>query len=294
MIENPANQLFDDAPKIDNSLIASGTDHREIYKPGLSFTNANPYSGDDPALFEKGLTTFEAYTEILEGAEEMDAQLVALGAAGVALDVMSAATDPIAFFSGQIASWMLEHLDPARKALEALTGNPEMIKAYAASWYNIGEHMESVVSDLGAAVRKEISEWEGLAGTAYRAYVATQVGVSAGLAAGAHTLSELTRMMGEVVNGVRTAVRDILSGLVGSLVSWTLELAFSIGTATPVVIAQATTKIASVVAKVSSLLLQLSKYIGGVLPLLTATRDILDGLYRALPAPGRHAELGAV
>jgi hypothetical protein len=38
-----------------------------------------------------------------------------------------------------------------RKVLHALTGEPEMIKAYAASWANIGKEMGAVSADYAAA-----------------------------------------------------------------------------------------------------------------------------------------------
>jgi len=110
---------------------------------------------------------------------------------------------------------MLEHVKPVREAFDKLAGNPDMVKAYSQSWTNIGDHVTEVARDLKSAVAGETAKWEGVAANAYRVFAGVQTAQVASLAAASYGLAELTRAMGEIIGGVRTAVRDILSGIAG-------------------------------------------------------------------------------
>ena len=90
--------------------------------------------------------------------------------------------------------------------------------------------------------------------------------------------------MAEIVNGVRIAVRDILSAIAGDLISWTIELVCTVGVAAPVVIAQATEAIARVSMKVAKLVRTLLTVVDEAGKQLVALRDVLDGFIRALNA----------
>ncbi|MFC4373091.1 hypothetical protein ACFO5K_03160 [Nocardia halotolerans] len=281
---------FDD-PSTTNSLVTPGTDHRNQYEPTESIYVGPLYIGPQPTNMEvttgtpmgmgTGLTTAEAFWEISEGLEKGDIGLVVLGTAAAGLDIATAMTDPIAYIGGQIISWMLEHIEPARKALESVTGNPAMVKEYAASWVKIQEHMIAVRDDLETALDTGLTNWEGTAAAAYRAK-ATGLIVQADAAAGAaYGASVATLKMAEIVTGVRTAVRDLLSAVAGSMISWTIELMLSVGTATPLVIAQATTKIASVVAKVAKLMDGLKDAVTDLGAWAVVLKDLIDGVYRA-------------
>lgn len=90
--------------------------------------------------------------------------------------------------------------------------------------------------------------------------------------------------MAEVVGGIRVAVRDLLSTLAGALVSWAIELACTVGAAAPLVVAQATSKIAQVVRIVASMMKALGKALASALTWLVQLRDLFDGFWRALNA----------
>lgn len=269
----------------DNPLIADGTDLADNYAQDLNpFENMGAPSAEGGPGFMAGITAFEAGWSIAEGIDKGDWKLALSGVAAGALDVASAALDPIAYVAGQLFSWMLEHIEPARAALHALSGNPDMVKAYAASWTNIEREMLSVSEDYRRAAAQDAPGWTGDAATAYRNRAAEAAGVCGGVGGAAHGIASLTMGMAEVVNGVRTAVRDVLSAIAGSLVSWAIELAATLGTAAPLVVAQATSKIAQVVRTVANLVFKLETVLSAAITALVALRDVLDGLLRALNA----------
>jgi hypothetical protein len=275
-----------------NPLIDSGTDVRTIYHQ-----NPTSLGGEfvKAAGWEKGLTVVEAGEEIADGVAKGDWARVELGAQGAGLDMLCVATDPIGYLSGQLASWMMEHLEPLRKVLHALTGEPEMIRAYAATWANIGKEMGAVSGDYAAAAEGTNWGWCGPAGAAYRSqahHVANLVKAAAGAA---DTLKTAATMAGELVAGIRITVRDLIAALVGELVDLAAEELGTLGLATPAVVAQAMEEIARVTSQVGKILTKLDEAIHGLEWLLAALRNMLDGVYGELSAlaESKHAEVAS-
>ena len=272
---------------MNNPLVVDNTDPDNFYaedrKDGDPFTKMEIPSRDGTG-FMTGITPFEAGWAIAEGIDRGDWALSVSGLVGVGLDPAAAVTDPIGFVAGQVISWMLEHIEPAREALDKLAGNPDMVKAYAESWTNIEKEMTELAEEVKSAAPAETQNWLGGAAEAYRAKAEELSAVYNNAAGAAHGIAGLTVGMAEVVNGVRTAVRDLLASIAGSLVSWTIELLCSLGTAAPAVAAQATTAISRVVSKVGKLLTALGKAMTDAITWLTVLRDLFDGLIRALDA----------
>ncbi len=275
-----------------NPLIDSGTEVRTIYHQ-----NPTSLGGEfvKAAGWEKGLTVVEAGEEIADGVAKGDWARVELGAQGAGLDMLCVATDPIGYLSGQLASWMMEHLEPLRKVLHALIGEPEMIRAYAATWANIGKEMGAVSADYAAAAEGTSWGWCGPASAAYRSqaqHVANLVKAAAGAA---DTLKTAAIMAGELVAGIRITVRDLIAALVGELVDLAAEELGTLGLATPAVVAQAMEEIARVTSRVGKILTKLDEAIHGLEWLLAALRNMLDGVYGELSAlaESKHAEVAS-
>ncbi|HEY6425492.1 MAG TPA: hypothetical protein VIY28_20075 [Pseudonocardiaceae bacterium] len=263
-----------------NPLIDRNTDIHNIYQ------DSNPLSGGivQAGGWEKGLTAVEAGQEIGDGIAKGDWAKVALGGVGAGLDMLSAGTDPIGYFSGQLASWMMEHLEPLRKVLHGLTGEPDMIKGYAASWGNIGKEMGAVTADFAAAADGTSWSWGGQAGDAYRSQAHHVAELAHAAAGAAETLKTAATMAGELVAGIRITVRDLIAALVGYLVDLVAEEVCSAGLATPVVVAQGAEEIGRVTFKVGTFLVKLGDAISKLAWLLTALRDMLDGLHAEFSA----------
>lgn len=200
----------------------------------------------------------------------------ALDAFGAGSEIVGqVAADPLGFLSGQIAGWMLEHCDPIRITFDALLGNPNMIAAYATTWENISAELTAIGTAWQEAIGKEIAEWSGLAADAYRTYATEAVdrlGCAAGAAAALQTIMTKT---GQIVEAVRGLVQEILTSLAAALVLWTIELACSVGTATPIVAGQATAQIASSTVRVSGLVQRLKAVLTDIEPYKAALESIL-------------------
>lgn len=275
-----------------NPLIDSGTNVHNIYH---QHSTAAGDEFDKTGGWEKGLTAVESGEEIGDGIAKGDWARVALGGEGAGLDMLCATTDPIGYLSGQLASWMMEHLEPLRRVLHALTGEPEMIRGYAATWANISTEMGAVSAAYAAAAEGTSWVWGGPAGEAYRSqahHVANLVKASAGAA---DTLKTAATMAGELVAGIRITVRDLIAALVGELVDLAAEELGSVGLATPVVVAQALEETARVTSRVGKVLTKLDEAIHGLEWLLVALRNMLDGVYGELSAltESKHTEVAS-
>ncbi|KEP73972.1 hypothetical protein HR12_26265 [Microbacterium sp. SUBG005] len=89
-----------------------------------------------------------------------------------------------------------------------------------------------------------------------------------------------------IVQVVHDLVRDILSQLVGSAISWATQAVVTVGLATPWIVAQVSSRVASWTAKISSKLTGLLRSCGKLGDLLTELKALLDrgaGMLRSVP-----------
>ncbi|GAA3463608.1 hypothetical protein ACFFSW_30665 [Saccharothrix longispora] len=275
--------MVDVDDRSDNELVDQRSDLRHNYLQDLNpLENTGVPDAESGTGFMTGITAFEAGWTIAQGVDQNDLGLIISGVAAAGLDVASAAVDPIAYVAGQLFSWMLEHVEPARAALHAVTGNPDMVKGYAQTWTNIEQEVLKLGEDLQRGAHTGVPSWTGEAAEGYLREVDAIAGIAKGAAGGAHGIAGITLSMAEVVGGIRVAIRDLLATLAGALVSWAIELAATLGAATPVVVAQATAKIAQVVRIVANMLRALGKALSSALTWLVQLRDLFDGFWRAL------------
>lgn len=275
-------------PTTDNDLIADGTTIRSQYD-----MLDKPLSGEmpDPGdMFDKGSSaagwaggTFLASSfNIANDIESGNWVQVGVGGAGVGLTALDAGMDPIGFIASQLFGWMLEHLEPLRAALHGLTGSPAMVKAYSSSWENIETELASIADDYKSAAQSTSRDWRGEGAEAYRGKAADIVGHTQSISNAARAMKTASAMMAEVVGAIRSAVRDVLAGLAGSLVSYALELAGTLGVAAPYVIEQAIAEIAKDGAKIARLVARVVQTVSQLSPLLGVLKNLLTGLLQEI------------
>ncbi|WP_156081365.1 WXG100 family type VII secretion target, partial [Amycolatopsis vancoresmycina] len=117
-------------------------------------------------------------------------------------------------------SWLMEHVGPLKDALNGLTGNADEIAAQSETWANVAKELGSVSSDLTDAVKADLQSWSGPASDAYRQRGQDVATTLQAAQKGCEGASSGVKTAGEVVAAVRTLVRDIISELVGHLISW--------------------------------------------------------------------------
>ncbi|UJW34457.1 DUF6531 domain-containing protein [Saccharothrix sp. AJ9571] len=222
-----------------------------------------------------GIGIAESAVDLANGVSDGSWVEAGLGAVGVGLEVLSMVVDPIGTLASYGVSWLIEHVQPLKEALDWLAGDPPVIQSFSETWANVAAEVNAIAGDLGNEVTNGTAGWQGEGADAYRGAAAEQADALAGAASLADGISAGVMIMGTVVAAVRELVRDLVAELVGKLIAWALEAAATLGFATPVIAAQATAAITKTISKISEFIRKLVKTIGNVSPKI---RKIIDKL----------------
>ena len=168
------------------------------------------------------------------------------------------------------------------QALEWLAGDPAQIAAHAETWRNVSKSLHQSVAEMAAAVRRDVTDWGGSAGTAYRAWAKEQQDATTGLAKAAETMATITECAAFLIAAVRYLVRDAIATVVSRAIVYALEEAASLGFATPVVILQVSTLVASWAAKIARWLKGLLSSLRRLVPIIGHLGHLIDELKKIL------------
>ncbi|MDG4800990.1 WXG100 family type VII secretion target [Micromonospora sp. WMMD980] len=216
-----------------------------------------------------------------------------LGVVSAGLDALAIGSDPVSALLQYGIAWLIEHVKPLSEALDWLAGDPAEITAHAQTWRNVAASLREDAADLAHAVRTEVAGWTGTAGMGYRLWAHEQQQAITGLAQGAEALAAITEGAAGLVAAVRLLVRDAVAACVARLIVYATELVASAGLATPLVVEQVTTTVASWGARIARLLRGLLTSLRRLMPevrrlgeLIEKLKQALSRLRRAEPDPG--------
>jgi uncharacterized protein YukE len=239
-----------------------------------------------------GIGIAESAQGLAEGVSNGDWVEAGLSAVGVGLEVLSMVIDPIGTLASYGVSWLIEHVRPLKEALDWFAGDPPVIQSFADTWGNVATEVNNVAKDFLQEAGTGTSGWTGQAADTYRGHTTETADAMSGAGTLADGISVGVMIMGQVVAFVREFIRDLVGELVGRLISWALEEAATLGLATPLVVAQATSAIAKVVNKVSDVIRKLVKTIGNVSPRIRKIIDKLGEIMAKLSKLMRKADGG--
>ncbi|WP_433112496.1 WXG100 family type VII secretion target [Micromonospora sp. CA-246542] len=205
-----------------------------------------------------------------------------LGVVSAGLDALAFVSDPVGALLQYGIAWLIEHVKPLSEALDWLAGDPAQITAHAQTWRNVAVSLREEAAELTRAVRDDVAGWGGSAGPAYRAWAAEQHQAITGLAQGADTMAAITEGAAGLVAAVRLLVRDAIATCVSRLITYAGELVFTGGLATPLVVEQVTTLVASWGARIARLLRALLASLRRLIPEVRRLGDLIEKLKQAL------------
>jgi RHS repeat-associated protein len=237
-----------------------------------------------------GIGIAESSMDLANGISNGDWVEGGLGAVGVGLEVLSMVIDPVGTIASYGVSWLIEHVQPLKQALDWFAGDPPVIRSFSETWANVAAEVNKVAGDYGNEIKAGTAGWTGQSADVYRGKGAETADAIAGAGALADGISAGVMIMGEVVAAVRELVRDLVAEVVGKLITWALEAVATLGLATPVIVAQATAAISKVVNKIADLVRKLVKTIGNVTPRIRKVIDKLDEIIAKLGKLGRKAD----
>ncbi|MFI7214283.1 WXG100 family type VII secretion target [Micromonospora maritima] len=217
-----------------------------------------------------------------------------LGVVSAGLDALALASDPAGALLQYGIAWLIEHVRPLSEALDWLAGDPAAITAHAQTWRNVAASLREDAAELAHAVRTDIAGWTGTAATSYRRWAGEQQQAITGLAQGAEAMAAITEGAAGLVAAVRLLVRDAIAACVSRLIVYATELVATAGLATPLVVEQVTTTVASWAARIARLVRGLLASLRRLVPEVRRLGDLIEKLKEALsrlqrsssPVPG--------
>jgi uncharacterized protein YukE len=225
-----------------------------------------------------------------------------LGVTGASLDALALISDPAGALLQYGVAWIIEHVRPLSEALDWLAGDPGQIAAHAATWRNVAADLRRDADDLVQAVRLGTAEWTGAAADAYRMWAARQDRAIEALAKGADAMAAITEGAGFLIAAVRVLVRDAIATVVSRLIVYAAEEVASLGLATPLLIEQVATLVASWAAKIARWLRSLISSLEKLAAQCQQLERLIEALKRLLhrrvdkggtgaPEPSKYKEL---
>ncbi|TLF92245.1 RHS repeat protein, partial [Nocardia cyriacigeorgica] len=210
-----------------------------------------------------------------------------MGIAAAGMEVAAMVVDPIGTLAGFGVGFLIEHVQPLSDALDWVAGDPDQITAYAKTWENVATQVSAAVDTHTQAVSADIANWSGASASAYRARAAETSDALAAASAAATAASQAIEMAGGIVAAVRMTVRDIVAQAVGRLAVWAAEAVFSLGTATPIIAAQAATFVAKTMTTIARLFSKVASTFAKLKPLLAKLKDAWQAIARTLGKGGK-------
>ena len=192
------------------------------------------------------------------------------------------ATNPIATLASYGLSWLIEHVQPLQDALDWVAGDPEQIAAYAKTWQNVSQSVAETVQQFTSAVERDSSAWTGPAGDAYRKHAHDKIATLQAASTAAHTISTVVEMVGQVVDAIRSLVRDIVTQAIGEIIQIGLEEVLSLGLATPIVIGQVSTQVAKWSTEIANAIKKLTGAFAKLRPMMSKLDEIWQSIMKAL------------
>lgn len=203
---------------------------------------ATPFSG--AGLLDSGTQLADA----IESGSWIDGGLAAFS---VAADTAATVMDPIGSLIGAGLGWLMDHFEPLKGWLNDLTGDAGEVQAFAQTWANVAQALAASGDEL-TRILADVDAQAGEAMDAYRRFQTDAAAHIHGAGQWAHAMSVGLGIAGTIVQVVHDLVRDTLAQLVGAAIAWVAEIVFSFGLATPWVVAQVSTRVASVSAKLGT------------------------------------------
>ncbi len=198
-----------------------------------------------------------------------------LAAFSTVADTVAAVIDPLGSLIAAGLGWLIDHFEPIKGWFNDLTGDAGAVAGFAQTWTNVQSQLDASADFLDRVV----TDLDDMAGEAIEAYRRFQVDAAAHIRASgqwAGAMATGLQIASTIVQVVHDLVRDILSQLVGSAISWATQAVVTVGIATPWIVAQVSSRVASWTAKISSKLTGLLRSCGKLGDLLGELKALMS------------------
>ncbi|MEP7762822.1 toxin glutamine deamidase domain-containing protein [Sanguibacter sp. 25GB23B1] len=225
-----------------------------------------------------GTLLIESVNDLATALDNEDWLAAGLAGVGTALDTLAAVSDPLGTLIGAGLGWVMEHLEPLKGWLNDLTGDANAVAGFAATWDNIAAQLDTSASDLEHVTQTDLELMSGASLAAYTLYARDMTMHLRAVSGSSASVASSLRTCGMVVQIVHDLVRDTLAELAGAIISWAAEIALTVGLATPWVIEQITTRVASLTTRVGRSVFDVTSSAKALKELVLALKKAIDDL----------------
>lgn len=249
------------------SVSADGTNSLVAERQDTTSTLSGAGLLDDIEQLSSAITNKSWVSEALAG--------VAMG-----VDTIAYVSDPLGTLMAWGIGWVFDHIQPFKDWMLQLAGDSDQLRANGQTWKNISATLRAAAHNIEQDVRASFPDGSSTGSTA-SAYVTASSATTAGIAM-AGTLSGAVGTAYDVcaviIQFVHDFVRDAISQVVGSILSYAVELVASFGTAFPLVMEQISTRVASLMGGVSRRIAALKESLSNLGAQLTNADQLLKSL----------------
>lgn len=159
-----------------------------------------------------------------EGVDVIDA---AIGGAGMVVDLVGSAANPLAAVFSAGVGWLLEHISFIREPLDALLGNPDEINANTHQLKSAALEMKMIADEHRQDVEAMGASWSGASNEAFRANQEQMAAQYEALGKTMDGTAAIYALSGALVCELRAMIFDWIADLVGELIAGALIAAAS-------------------------------------------------------------------
>ncbi|KRE61332.1 hypothetical protein [Nostocoides sp. Soil756] len=206
----------------------------------------------------------------------------ALSGVAVGFDAVATYSDPLGSLFAAGIGWVIDHLNPIKGWFDDLAGNPEAVSAFAGTWLNVANSISASNTTFVMGANQKLERMSGPNMERYRQHVDEMSDKLTLYSGAARAMSIGTEGAAVIVGFVHGLLRDALSQVVGALCSYVTELVITLGTATPLIIHQASTRISALAAEIGPKITGLKNSVTDLDSLMRGLRDILNDVPRFL------------
>jgi uncharacterized protein YukE len=223
-----------------------------------------------------------------EGVDVVDA---ALGGAGVVVDLVSTAANPLSSLASAGVGWLLEHISFIREPLDALLGDPDEINANVDQLKTAALEMKVLAREHQEDVRGA-ADWEGEAGDAFRAQMEQMAAEYEALGSTMDGTAAIYALSGALVCELRSLVFGWISDLLGELIAGALIAAASavvtLGSSVAAFAGYAGTRAAMLATKMAGRLTKLGAAMARMGGRMAQLAEKMNGLIKGLERFAEH------
>ncbi|WP_431875102.1 hypothetical protein [Amycolatopsis sacchari] len=139
--------------------------------------------------------------------------------ASAVLDTVAFVMDPLAKLIAAGLGWLIEHVSFLRWPLDQVAGNPSEVTKLANELHKIGESLRMTATDLDAALKAQITKWEGAGHDSFVKSINDRRGWIDANAKAADVAGYMVETTGALISAVRSLLRDIITTVLGDIIA---------------------------------------------------------------------------